>query len=673
MPHRPYDLLEAPPGGQGLPQVEVVTRPAWPEDDSPARRRGPLALLAWFVGVFLLVAVPASLWNLTRPAVYRATATVLTIVPAERSGAGDGKTNLQHVAIQRQLLLGRDVLDATAARVNAHAAAQPPLSADDLLRLLAVEPLPETNLVELRATGGDPQLLATLVNEWHAAYTMLRAGEMARQVGDRLTRLDERNAHLAETIRAKREALAAFRERFDIVTLERDNNGAMRRLDDLQTALAKAEDDAIAARAQAQALQTAIGNGETVASERLAPTLTQLQQDAAVLRLQVKDLRERYTAMFIDSDPAKRELPLKLAQVEAQLAAVTAEARTEAINGARQAVDSATDRVLTLQRELAEQRRVAARFSTGYAEYAALTKALAELEKVQGEAEAERAQIASTSLANYPQVEIIEAAHVPRDPIGPAYARDLALTAAAGGAAGLLVVLVLLATGGRRAEPEGRPVTGVRVYGVPSAGAGPMLAGAGAPALAGLPGNAPTLALGGPTAPPPRQLMTGEVEALWDLADRAGRQVIGLLLGGVAPEELPRLRATDFDLAGGTLSVPGAAARTLTLPPALLPLLASEPRPAWAGADAEARVAELLAHIGLLASDAGLAYAQEVDAAVLRETWLIWLVRQGARLTELHRVAGALSSEQLRRLAPFSPPGPARPLAELQIAYPLEK
>jgi succinoglycan biosynthesis transport protein ExoP len=69
-----------------------------------------LSLLIWFLAAFLLVLVPASIWNFSRPPVYRAAAAVLTIVPQSRSGFGGNNPDVQHVAIQRQLLLGRELL-----------------------------------------------------------------------------------------------------------------------------------------------------------------------------------------------------------------------------------------------------------------------------------------------------------------------------------------------------------------------------------------------------------------------------------------------------------------------------------------------------------------------------------------------------------------------------------
>jgi succinoglycan biosynthesis transport protein ExoP len=237
------------------------------------------------------------------------------------------------------------------------------------------------------------------------------------------------------------------------------------------------------------------------------------------------------------------------------------------------------------------------------------------------------------------------------------------------------VLGLLLFDAARRPRPSG-PMTGVRIW---DDGPARQAAPEPAPAFAATP--APT-AIGGSwsergalQAPMaglpdgiPRQLMGGEVEAIWEIAANPERQLMGLLLCGMSETELAALRADDFDLEGGTVSVPGDG-RSLALPPLLtLELSQSGALPAW-GSAAEA---EDLGHrITLLAHDVGIAHADEVTPAVLRHTYLTYLVRQGARLTELDRIAGAMDTATIRRYAPLSPAGASRPLEQLDLTYPL--
>jgi len=726
-------------GGQGedwpganrrLPQIEVVTRDA--AGDTPAPPPRPAASLAlWFLAAFAIVALPASLWNFTRPPIYRAAATVLTIVPEERSGYGGSQPDRQHVAIQRRLLLGRDLLEETLARLaapdsgksadetdagnrndtdsdtagapagrSANATpAHPPaplasdmvptepdpaavadLTPDDLLTMLAADPVPDTNLVEISARGGRPELLAGIVNHWLDAYQALREREIKTQVGDRLEKLDERAAALQEKIRVKRDQIDAFRQRFDIVTLGRDSNQAVKRLDNLQQSLGKAEDESIAARAKLEALKAAIANGQVVVADRHAGTLSDLRQKAAEARVRVQDLRERYTEMFIQNDPNKRALVDQLKTLEARIAEVQAQSQQEALITARDEVNTTTGRMLKLRRELAAQKITASRFSSGFAEYEDLQKDLAELEEMQRSTQSKRVELGTTALVGYPQVEVIEPAYPPRDPIGPPYWRDLGYTLAAAVAAGLATILVLAWLDGRgRPSRTPQPVTGVRVWGPEPAAPDDE--------HPHLPRHADTGRLGRPAATPsepgvlpspgrlppvPRQLTGGEVEALWELAGAAERQLMGLLLCGLSADEAARLGPDDFDLDACGVQVPPPGARRVVLPPRLCALLAeSRPLPAWSAPDGGISFDDSLHRLSLLASDAGIAHADEVDAGMLRDTYLIFLVRQGARLTQLDQVAGPMSGPDIRRFAPYSPPGASRPLDQIDITYPL--
>lgn len=176
----------------------------------------------------------------------------------------------------------------------------------------------------------------------------------------------------------------------------------------------------------------------------------------------------------------------------------------------------------------------------------------------------------------------------------------------------------------------------------------------------------------------PRQLLGGEIEALWELADNAERQLIGLLLIGVSSAEARRLDAAAFDLAAAQVQIaptaPARTGRTLTLPPRLQAELATaDPLPAWASDPdgSEALFTDLCHRLPLLASDAGIAHADEVDANSLRDSYLIYLVRQGARLTQLEQIAGPMGSAALQRYAAYAPAGAALPLAQVTLTYPV--
>jgi uncharacterized protein involved in exopolysaccharide biosynthesis len=655
-----------PGAGGSNPRIEVVTG-AEAQDPTPLPRRSALSLALWFLAAFALIAVPLTIWNYSRPPVYRSTATVLTTVPAERSGAGRSDADVQHVAIQRQLLLGRRLLTDTIALVE-EAGATPPPTPDDLRPLLSVDPVPGTNLVELSAEGGQPVLLADIVNAWLGAYEALRQAEIEARLGTQLEQLADQGESLESKIAAKRAALTRFREQHDIVTLERDSNRALTRLNTLQSSLAEAEDAQIGAKAKLAALQAAAARGEPVLAEEQAATLAQLEERAAELAVRVEQLQKRYTEMFIQNEPDKRALPEALQRLRARIETVRRQGAEAALTSARREVETTTDRLFRLQRELATQKRLASRFSADFETYQDLQADLAALDEMQRDNERERVAMETRAIDDYPQIEVIEPAHAPRDPVRPRYLRDLGLTAAAAGGAGLLTVFALMLLEAARRPRRGAPMTGVRIWGPEGDRTYPT------PQFGQLPGGEGPRSLDHTQAPSalpdaaPRQLMGGEVEALWELADDAERQLLGLLLCGLELEEIAMLTGADVDLGAGIVTAPGDG-RRVPLPPILTAIFAAaDPLPAWQDPQAAHKLAQ---RIPLLALDAGLAHASEVTAGVLRHTYLTYLVRQGARLTELHQVAGRMDAATVQRYAPLSPAGASRPLAQLDLAYPV--
>jgi hypothetical protein len=312
---------------------------------------------------------------------------------------------------------------------------------------------------------------------------------------------------------------------------------------------------------------------------------------------------------------------------------------------------------------------------------------LSSLEAMQREVKGQRMSLQTTALASYPQIEIIEPAFAPRDPISPHYGKDLALTLAAATAAGAVTILMLLWLDAKaRGSRPSFPVTGVRIWGTDTGGqandadpgarlsrhenAGELSAPIASPAAqpARLGAITPDTATTEPSAQAPRQLMIGEVDALWQLADANERQLIGLLLCGVQPNEAAELTHHNFDLANGDLSLD---TRTLNLPPRLLELFTdADPLPAWEGQDRNS-FEDLTHRLSLLAADAGIAHASEVTATTLYETYLLYLVRQGARLTRLSHVAGPMSGADILRFSPYSPAGAARSLDEIDLTYPV--
>jgi len=677
----PGKLIGGPQSGasrDGLPHVEVVTRSAGPgRGERPPWYRARRMVV--FLTVFLALLLLGLAWDFLRPAQYRATASLLTVDPAltsRKSQPRDPRSpppgpDEQHVAIQGIVLMSHELLQDALQRAGQEVKLDVP-SADQLQPMLGVTKVPDTNIVELSAIGGAPVQLAAIVNGWVAAYLDLRRRQVEQEFGEILATLRKEHENLGETIKAKQERLDRFRNENDIVTLEREGNTALARLKALTDGLNKARDDAVESEARLAAVEDAIARGDPIVPAQEQPGLDALQQKAADLRAKLTELRTRYTPFFLENEPEKRLLPAQLREVEELIKEKVAHGQKVMISETKQEIAGARRRVKVLEAELAQHKEVAARFTKSFAEYEGLQNELESLQKMYSEAESQVVDMEVRARDKYPPVDVIEKAYPPGTPFYPHYWRDALLILVGAALLALLAVWVLeYLTRRPRDDEDLIPVTGVRVYSggrtlaIPESSFAGLTGGQQVPAITEA--QAPTL----PTLLP-REPLPAEVAALWDLAEPPHRELMALLLCGMGIEECALLSAEDFLLQDGSVRIPGKTPRKIDLPPSVRKLFSEHaPVPLWADAESPAAsVAELAGRIPLLASDAGVAQPQEMTADALRHGYLAFLVRQGARLTELERIVGSVPDNHLKAYAALSPAGPGKRLDAVERVYP---
>ena len=80
---------------------------------------------------------------------------------------------------------------------------------------------------------------------------------------------------------------------------------------------------------------------------------------------------------------------------------------------------------------------------------------------------------------------------------------------------------------------------------------------------------------------------------------------------------------------------------------------------------------ELDANLAVAAADAGVAHPVSVTATALWHSYVLFLVRQGVRLSDLPQRVGNLTPDLQLALAYFSPPGAHRSLSASNWVYPL--
>lgn len=642
-------------------EVEVLPGPDWPPPVDHSQLRRSRRRIATFVVVLVLSAAAGLSYVFSRPAIYQATASLL-ISAAPDVDEAPSEADLQHIAIQRQRLLSQSLLEATLDRLESMNGEPGLLTTGELRRAFGVESVSGTHVMELHARGAEPQLLADMVNAWTDAYLEARDREASSATDTTASALREQYTELAQKLETKRAELDAFRRNNDILTAERNENEILARLKGLNQSLAKARETEVTTKARLQAVEQAAARGEPVVPDKDKASLAAMERRAQDLREQLTDLNQRYTPEFLSLEPTLKIIPEQLRELEAKIEQQLNYGKRIVLSDARQDYATARKAVRQLEQQLADHRKQATEFTARFGEHEALQEDLARLEELFRVTEERMVKLEVRNQKRYPPVTVIEAAFPPSRPVWPHYERDAAIVMVSSVLLAILAVWLLDFLSRREGAPAGLTLAGVRVY-----------AEGGAPPLGqderhrSLEHQSPQAAL---TQLLGRELKEPEIRALWEAADPIAGQLLSLLLSGLDLSDILRLKAADFDLDQGRVRLRDDPRGSLLLTPAAIKLFReTSPLPAWINDDPS--LEELRARLAVLAVDAGLREPDQIDDRAIRHTYISYLVRQGLRLSEVHRVAGPISPTVMAQYRELSPPGPGKGVDQISPVYPL--
>ena len=602
-----------------------------------------------FVGVLLLATAIGLTIVYARSPVYRASASVLTVQPRAIDRISQ-KADIQHNSIQGRLLLGEQLLGQLAAQLQS---AGQPTTVDQLQQVLSVKSVSRTNLLELRAKGNDPQQLQELVNAWARSYENYRAEEIEALTRRTTAEVKDQARELENKIAAARDELQAFRQANRIVGLERGENTALASLKGLNNSLNKARDKLIGAQARQAAIRQANARGETVVPEQQKATVTKLRLKVGELRRKLKNLKKRYTEVYISVDPNLKELPQELRKKEQALDQALHIAHVAATEQATQTVQSAQLSIVAIEKKLEQQRGRVELFNERYKEFQMLEENLRRLEGLLADNAQRLAEIEVKNLKKFPPIKVVQWAELPTTPIYPDYERDLMI------ALGIAFGLALFSTWlveylGEKNTPQPAPQFGVHIHTgeqsqpLPPVASEPQLTQA-APAapLEAPPPRLPSL---------PRELSGAEVQALLGASGPLTGGYITLLLSGVSPFELSTLHAGSFDPTAHRIELGGSEPRGFEFPPSawrrIVPLLDE-----LANAQGKMHLAELDRGLLAAAQHSRLDDGGNINALALWHTYVLHLVRQGIDSNTLTERVGTIPPDVLDQLMQHAPPG----------------
>lgn len=647
-----------------LPQIEIINDspypPTSPVVESPPWFRSRRFVI--FVAAYLLCAIIGLIYNYSRPAVYRSSATLLTSAKTAIDQSSPD-ADIQHVAIQRQILLGQELLDETLTRLKiTHP--QYALSMADIRRMLQVKPVAETNLVEMEAEGSRPKVLPALINTWIDVYLDARAADIEKNKGDTEQILKNELHDQEVKIGAAREALNRFNGQHDIISSEREDNAATARLKGLNDALNEASDDEVKAKARLDAVNKAIARGEAVVPAQDQRSLADLEKRLQELREKLAEFDQRYTREYLALQPSLKYIPQEIQELEKKIAKTKTYGKNIVLTDARQDYDAAQQTVEKIRQQLAEHRQQAAEFNARFAQYETLKTDLEGLEQIYRETQERLVKVETQNVDKYPQVNVIERAYLPLEPVRPHYSRDTLIILTGSVLFGLFCVWAAEYLTRQQQEHQRQPgltLSGIHLY--KDIGFNNLQ-----PPQTEQLRQQSNKALESPAV---RELSDAELSALLAVADTRGRQLLGFLLSGLTLDEAAMLSPENFDLDVNAIRIPGASPRIIEIGDAFKSQLArSDFLPTWYGGQ-PVSVDDLAALIGLAAIDAGMPYPEEVDEAAIRHSYIVYLVRQGLRLAELPRLVGYLPPSAQLSYRDYSPPYPGRSLAEINKIHPV--
>jgi uncharacterized protein involved in exopolysaccharide biosynthesis len=440
---------------ESLPRLEPYNGS---DPDEPWYRSDRARLFAVVSGITLILGL---LFTLLQPVVYRSSATVLMSAPTAIDAA-ISEADVQNVAIQRTILLGSEITGRLLRILEEEHVVD--LSFADLRGLLLVEALPETNLVEMAAQGDHEEILPTVANAWIDVYLEIREEDIARSKNNTVQIVQDEIDGLAVKLEETRDALEQYREDNQILSVERQENEVMARLDGLNRALNTAIEEEVKAGANLETLREAIRHGEKVVPKSDTRSIAALENELQTLRAQMAELTKRYTMQYINKQPKYRAIPERIEELEVELAGAYSQGREVELAAAEQAYAAARQTAADLQQKLDDHKAGVAAFNRIYATHQALADDLARLEELNREAQARLVQVQVSRVEKYPQVSVIERPGFKAERIGPNYLMLLGGTLLAALGLGVFAVWLQGYLGHRKPQPAYVTLSGVHLY-----------------------------------------------------------------------------------------------------------------------------------------------------------------------------------------------------------------
>jgi len=626
--------------------------------------------LVIFAAVFLFCLLLSLSVIFLQPAIYQSYATLLTVAKTAIDQTSQ-EADIQHVAIQKQVLLGPELLTETADRLKKgdDTGTDISLTPSAIRDMLDVRPIADTNLIEMVAEGDNPALLPLLINTWIDVYLDARTKEMAQSKGSTIEMVQDELSTLIKKIELKRFELEQFRQHNAIISAERQDNEAPARLKGLTDSLNKASEEEVKAKARLDAIRKSIERGQTVVPSEDTRTLGALEKRAQELREQLEELDRQYTREYMALSPDLKVIPEKLESLENEIHHIRHKGQSIIVSEAEQEYAAARQATRSIQEQLDQHRKKAAEFTARFTEHEALKSDLEELEQLYRDTQARLAQVEAQHTGKYPYVDIIERAFLPHNPIKPDYLWNAMIATIASLLLGLAAIWIFEFLMHKEQEKVAIHLSGIHLHNQDNLG---------------LPHDPLNILPSEPVNLPQKsvqilehirisELTSQQITALFQSADLKEKQLLIFLLSGLTLSEIIALQHDEIDLENNSLTIgnTNTSARTIPLHPVLAELYSKHGYCLTDPAGNRLSQEDLEALLSCMQIDAGLSAIQPISAWILRNTYILYLVKQGIRLSDLEAITGYISPTELSDYGIYAPPGIKQPIESINLFYPV--
>ena len=637
-------------------------------DTTTPKKRSSRAKL--FIITFLVSLLIGLIINYSRPAVYQSSATLLTSA-ATAVDQGSGEVDFQNVAIQKQKLLGAELLTETVGRVKLleNSPDFTDLTLIDVRNMLTVEPIEETNLLAMLAEGPNPEVLPVVINTWIDVYLQARALSVKNAANDTVSRVNNELIELEAKIEKTRQELDLFRKQHDISSIVREENELPATLISLTKAFNLANEEVVQTKAKLDAINQAIAQGQAVVPKQEQTSLSEMEKEYRELTAKLAEFDKNFTREYLQYQGSMKYIPEQIKKLEKQIKQKKEAGKGMVWTEASQNYYAAKQVAEKVRQQLDEHKAKAANFTTLFSKHQKLIDDLESMELLTRETQDRLVKIESKQFEKYPQVDVIERASVNRQAVRPDYTMGLLIVFA------VALFLAFFAIWFRDflmqdplSEPEEQGLFDFPI----------------AAWLGRVPANEVIAQQesrqvieqsnqnGLPQIPGYQKLTEADIRGMLVHGDKNTQQLILLLLSGLSLDEISNLTLDQVNSDLDFIQLSGKYTRDLPVGKVLQGKLKDSLRDAvlW-GEQETLSVEEMEAMLLCSAVDIGLDGFNDGLADALRQAYIIYLVEQGLRLNALPKIVGYQSPLELASYANFSPAGEGLNIEQVQLIYPL--